>query len=81
MVNVVDDANVLPQLEEILDRRNKVLAHPSVRLSSGVSKPILMLKLQAAYAAEIVLARVKEHAAEQVVAVSSVGGSPGRSLR
>src|SRR6266851_4050777 len=65
MVDVVDDADVLAQLEEVLDRRNEVRRIQRAVVERRV-QPHLDVELQPAHAAEIVLARVKEHSAEKV---------------
>src|SRR6266705_467904 len=65
MVDVVDDADVLAQLEQILDRRNEVRRIQRAVVQGRVQTH-LDVELQAANAAEIVLARIEEHAAEKV---------------
>src|SRR5229473_2662974 len=65
MIDVVDDANVLAQLEEILDRRNKIRRIQRAVVKRRVQAH-LDVELQAAHAAEIVFARIEEHAAEKV---------------
>ncbi len=63
MIDVVHNADVLAQLEEILDRRNEVRRVQRAVVQRRVQAH-LDVELQAAHAAEIVLARVKEHSAE-----------------
>src|SRR5216684_4217636 len=65
MIDVVDDADVFAQLEEILDGRNEVRRIQRAVIQGRVQAH-LDVELQAANAAEIVLARVEEHAAEKV---------------
>ena len=65
MIDVIDDANVLSQLKEILDRRNKIRRIQRAIVQRSV-QPHLDIELQAANAAEIVLARIEEHATEKV---------------
>src|SRR5882762_8561332 len=65
MVDVVHHANVLAQLEEILDGRNEVGGVQGAIVERGI-EPHLDVELQAADAAEIVLARIEEHAAEEI---------------
>src|SRR5439155_21761406 len=65
MVDVVDDANVLAQLEEILDGRNEVRRIQRAVIQGRVQAH-LDVELQAANAAEIVFARIKKHPAEKV---------------
>ncbi len=65
MVDVVDDADVLAQLEEILDRRDEIRGIECAVIKRSV-EPHLDVELQAADAAEIVLARIEEHAAEEI---------------
>ncbi len=63
MVDVVDDADVFPQLEQILDRGNEIRRIQRAVIQRRVQAH-LDVELQAANTAEIVLARVEEHAAE-----------------
>src|SRR5882672_6691875 len=65
MVDVVHHADILAQLEEILDGRNEVGGVQGAIVERGV-EPHLDVELQAADAAEIILARVEEHAAEEI---------------
>src|SRR5713226_2841159 len=65
MIDVVDHADVLPQLEEILDRRNEVRRIQRAVVQRRIETH-LDVELQAAHAAEIVLARIEEHAAKKV---------------
>ena len=65
VVDVVDDADVLAQLEQVLDRRNEVRRIERAIVERRV-EPHLDVELQAADAAEIVFARIEEHAVEQV---------------
>src|SRR6267142_4864969 len=67
MVNVVHHANALAQLEQIADGGVKVIRFecPAVEAGSIGAIKQLDVELQAAYAREVVLARVEEHAVEQ----------------
>src|SRR5882757_2536309 len=65
MIDVVDHADVLAQLEEILDGRDKVGGVQGAIVERCI-QPHLDVELQAADAAEIVLARIEEHAAEKI---------------
>ena len=65
MIDVVHHADALPQFEQILNRRNEVRRIQRAVIQWRVQAH-LDVELQAADAAEIVLAGVKEHAPEKV---------------
>src|SRR5579883_1123488 len=65
VVDVVDDADVLAQLEQILDGRDEVRRIERSIIERRV-QPHLDIELEAADAAEIVLPRIEEHPAEEV---------------
>src|SRR6202035_4100981 len=65
MVDVVDYADVLAQLEEILDGGDKVRRIQSAIVQRRIQAH-LDVELQAAYTAEIVFARIEKHSAEKI---------------
>jgi len=65
MVDVIHNADVFAQLEEILDRRHEVRRIQGAIVERRV-QPHLDVEFQAADAAEIVLPRIEEHAAEKI---------------
>jgi len=65
VIDIVHHADVLSQLEQYLIAETKSGAS-SVRLSRGVSRPILMLNFKRPTRLKSYFARVKEHAAEKV---------------
>src|SRR5882672_9934334 len=65
MARSMRKADVFAQLEEILDRRNEVRRIQGAIVERRV-QPHLDVEFQAADAAEIVLARIEEHAAEKI---------------
>ncbi len=65
VVDVVDNADVLAQLEQVLDGGDEVGGIQSAVIERRIEAK-LDIELQAADAAEIVLTRIEEHAAEKV---------------
>src|SRR5262249_47316053 len=65
MVDVVDHADVLAQLEQVLDGGNEVRRFKRAIVKRRIEAE-LDIELQAADAAEIVLARIEEHAAKKI---------------
>src|SRR5579885_3292694 len=74
VVDVVHHADVLAQLEEILDGGDEIRRIEGAIVERRI-EPHLDVELEAANAAEIVLARIEEHAAEQIG-----GGFEGRRI-
>ena len=75
---------LLAELEQVLDGVVEVLLVENVRLSSGVCSALsysLMLNFRRPTREKSYLRASKNMPWNSCVAVSSVGGSPGRSLR
>src|SRR6202000_1459632 len=65
VIDVIDDADVLAQLEQIFDRRDEVGRIKRAIVERRV-EPHLDVEFEAADAAEIIFARIEEHAAEEI---------------
>ncbi|HLB91095.1 MAG TPA: hypothetical protein VJK27_02080, partial [Terriglobales bacterium] len=67
MVDVVDQADVLAQLQQVTDGSVEVLRRQRALVETGCFLVLVQLdvELQTADAREVVLARIKEHAFEE----------------
>src|SRR5271165_2390937 len=67
VIDVVDDADVLAQLEQVADRGVEVFGSQGALVESGGILVLVKLdvELQTAYAREIILTRIEEHALEE----------------
>jgi len=65
VIDVIHDADVLAQLEEVFDRGDEVRRFERANCLAAY-RGLVDVELQAADAAEIVLARIEEHATEKI---------------
>ena len=80
VVDVVDFAAAVAQIRERLqDREDVLFPQGADRVRAVEAEP--HVHLHAAHAREVVALGIEEQLAEQVSAVSAVGGSPGRITR
>src|SRR4029077_17872272 len=65
MIYIVDDADAFAQLKEVLDGRDEIRRVQRAIVKRRV-QPHLDIELETAHTAEIVFARIEEHAAEKI---------------
>jgi CHASE3 domain sensor protein len=80
VIDVVDDALAVAQLDQVADRLEDVPLGEDLGLDRLVDLE-LVVQLDAADPRQVVALGVEEQVLEQVAAVSIVGGSPGRRRR